>query len=75
MTEPSSIKPDALYDDGALAVAFGITPNALAAARRSGTLRHARIGRRVFYKGAWLSAWLEGIPAASIDADVQGAAR
>jgi hypothetical protein len=59
MIEPISIEPEALYDDGALRQALGLTPACLAAARRAGSLRHARQGKRMLYKGAWVLAWLE----------------
>ena len=59
MIEPNVIQPDALYDDGALRQALGLTATTLAAARRAGSLRYTRQGKRIFYKGAWVSAWLE----------------
>lgn len=59
MIEPVKIEPDALYDDGALRQSIGLTPATLAAARRAGILRHARQGRRCFYKGEWILAWLD----------------
>ena len=59
MIEPVRIEPEALYDDGSLRQALGLTPATLAAARRVGSLRYARTGKRIFYKGCWLSAWLE----------------
>jgi hypothetical protein len=59
MIEPVLIEPEALYDDGALRQALGLTPAALAAARRSGRLRFTQQGKRTFYKGEWISKWLE----------------
>jgi hypothetical protein len=59
MIEPVLIEPEALYDDGALRQALGLTPAALAAGRRSGALRFSRQGKRTFYKGAWVLEWLE----------------
>jgi hypothetical protein len=59
MIEPVLIEPDALYDDGALRQALGLTPASLAIGRRAGTLRYIRQGRRTFYKGAWILDWLE----------------
>jgi hypothetical protein len=59
MIEPVCIEPEALYDDGSLRQALGLTPATLAAARRAGSLRYTRTGKRIFYKGAWVSAWLE----------------
>jgi hypothetical protein len=62
MIEPVLILSDALYDDGALHQALGLTPATLAAARRSGSLRYTRQGKRVFYKGSWVLAWLDKDP-------------
>ena len=59
MIEPVLIDPEALYDDGALHQALGLTPSTLTRARRSGALRHTRQGQRALYKGAWIMAWLE----------------
>jgi len=59
MIEPILIVPEALYDDGALRQALGLTAAALAAARRAGSLRYTRQGKRTLYKGAWILAWLE----------------
>lgn len=59
MTEPVLIDPEALYDDGALRQALGLTSAAMTAARRSGALRFTRKGKRTFYRGAWILAWLE----------------
>jgi hypothetical protein len=59
MIEPVRIEPEALYDDGASRQALGLTPAALAAARRSGALRHTRQGKRTLYRGAWVLAWLD----------------
>jgi hypothetical protein len=59
MIEPVRIEPEAVYDDGALRQALGVTPATLAAARHAGALRYSRTGKRIFYKGAWVSEWLE----------------
>ncbi len=67
MIEPIRIEPEALYDDGSLRQALGLTPTTLAPARRAGSLRYTRTGKRIFYKGAWVSAWLEEV--ASIAAE------
>jgi len=40
MIEPVRIEPEALYDDGSLRQALGLTAATLAAARRAGSLRH-----------------------------------
>jgi hypothetical protein len=63
MVEPVRIEPEALYDDGSLRLALGLTPATLAAARRAGSLRYTRTGKRILYKGAWVSAWLESAAA------------
>ena len=63
MIEPVSIEPEAVYDDGALRQTLGLTPAALAAARRAGVLRFMRTGKRTLYKGAWILAWLESVAA------------
>jgi len=63
MIEPIRIEPEALYDDGSLRQAIGVTPAALAAARRAGLLRYSRAGKRTLYKGEWISAWLESTAA------------
>jgi len=59
MIEPVRIEPEALYDDGSLRQALGLTPATLAAARRARSLRYTRTGKRIFYKGAWILDWLE----------------
>ena len=75
MKEPVTIEPEALYDDGALRQALGLTPATLAAARRSRALRFTRQGKRILYKGAWLLAWLEAdASTANKEADGKGMA-
>ena len=59
MVEPVRIDPESFYDDGSLRQALGLTPATLAAARRAGSLRYTRTGKRILYKGSWISAWLE----------------
>ncbi len=49
MIEPVRIEPEALYDDGSLRQALGLTPATLAAGRRLGTLRYTRQGKRTLY--------------------------
>jgi hypothetical protein len=51
MIEPVTIAPDGLYDDTSLFEALGLTPTALASARRAGTLRYTRQGTRTLYLG------------------------
>ena len=52
------IEPNSIFDDTALALAVGVSPTALAQARRSGRLRYTRKGRRVLYLGRWVLDWL-----------------
>jgi hypothetical protein len=59
MIEPVRIEPDSIYDDGSLRQALGLTPAALAAARRAGLLRYTRSGKRILYRGSWVLAWLD----------------
>jgi len=59
MHKAVSIEPSALYDDGALQLAAGLSPSTLAKARRSGRLRFTRQGQRILYLGRWLLDWLE----------------
>jgi hypothetical protein len=63
MLEPLSIDPDAVFDDGALYQTLGLTETALATARRAGTLRYARQGKRILYLGKWVLTWLESTAA------------
>jgi hypothetical protein len=59
MQQKFSIAPDSVYDDGSLYLALGLTPATLAQARRSGTLRFSRKGKRTFYLGQWILDWLK----------------
>jgi hypothetical protein len=59
MIEPVRIEPESIYDDGSLRQALGLTPAALAAARRTGTLRYTRSGKRILYRGSWILSWLD----------------
>jgi hypothetical protein len=68
MIEPVRIEPEALYDDGSLRQALGLTSATLTAARRAGSLRFTRQGKRTLYKGAWILAWLEIAASAPIPA-------
>ena len=63
MIEPVSIDPEAMYDDGSLCQALGLTDAALANARREGTLRYALQGKRTLYLGRWILDWLEAAAA------------
>lgn len=59
MAETFAIDPDAIYDDGTLVLALGLTFATLGRARRAGELRYTRKGKRVLYRGQWLIDWLE----------------
>jgi hypothetical protein len=63
MIEPVTIAPDGLYDDTSLFETLGLTPTALASARRAGTLRYTRQGKRTLYLGRWILDWLEAAAA------------
>jgi len=60
MHEPISIQPDAVFDDGSLHLALGLTPSTLAKARRTGDLQFTRQGKRTLYLGQWILDWLRG---------------
>lgn len=60
--------PDAVYTEGAVCRALGLT--SLAHARKSEGLRFARKGQKTLYLGRWLLAWLEG-DEATIDVAVE----
>lgn len=49
----------AIYDDGTLVLALGVSTTALAKARKAGRLRFTRQGQRTLYLGRWLLDWLE----------------
>jgi hypothetical protein len=53
-----SLDANAVYDDGALYCALGLSAAALARARRNGELRYTRQGKRVLYLGEWVLDWL-----------------
>lgn len=52
------LEPNVWYDEDTLRLR-GIDGKALADGRRSGKLRCRRVGRLRYYKGEWLTAWLE----------------
>jgi hypothetical protein len=58
MVSPITIEPSAIYDDGALLFSLGLSSATLARARRNGSLRYSRPGRRVLYLGQWVLDWL-----------------
>jgi hypothetical protein len=55
---PLPIQADAVYDDGVLILALGITHATLARARKSGELRFTRKGKRALYLGRWVLEWM-----------------
>jgi hypothetical protein len=52
------IEPQHVYDTGALVLALDIPSATLARARREGRLRYSRRGKRTYYLGSWVLAWL-----------------
>lgn len=58
MIDAYQIDPAAVYDDGALNVALGLSSAAIAQGRRDGTLRYTRKGQRTLYLGQWILDWL-----------------
>jgi hypothetical protein len=73
MVQGVLLEPAAVYDDGALYCALGLTASTLAKARRRGRLRFTRQGRRVLYLGGWIHEWLqaEGVPTREVPADAR----
>jgi hypothetical protein len=59
MANTLSIDPTTVYDEGAVSLALDIPLSTIDRARRSGRLRFARTGRRVFILGKWLIQWFE----------------
>ena len=59
MSNPFVIQPDAVYSDGEVRLALGVTSSAIVRARREGRLRFARQGNSILYRGQWLIDWLE----------------
>lgn len=57
--QPVKIDPDSWYVDAAARMLLDLPGSTLARARRAGELPYARRGPRVWYRGAWLIAWLE----------------
>jgi hypothetical protein len=75
MIESILIDPEALYDDGSLRQAVGLTRSSLARARKGGSLRYTHQGKRILYKGAWIIAWLEADAASRQTAAAKAVAR
>jgi len=59
MATTLSIDPTTIYDEGAVSLALDIPLSTIDRARRTGRLRFARTGRRVFFLGQWLIQWFE----------------
>jgi hypothetical protein len=57
---PVRIDPDAIYSDGELRLLLDMPGATLARERQSGRLRCRRVGRRAYYMGRWVLAWLTG---------------
>lgn len=58
MIEPAVINPQAVYDDGSLRLALGISLSAISRARKAGRLQSKREGNRTLYMGQWVLDWL-----------------
>ncbi len=56
--DPVRIDPAAVYLDGDLRLLLDLPAATLARERRAGRLRHRRVGRRAYYLGEWVLAWL-----------------
>jgi len=52
------IDPEGLYDGAGLRMLLGVSDSALCRARARDELRSVLRGRRRFYRGAWVLAWL-----------------
>ena len=59
-SQPIRIDPDAIYDDAALVLLFGLTTRTLARERQAGRLRYTKRGRVILYRGDWVTDWLIG---------------
>ena len=53
------LEPNRIYDVGAIVLALDVPSSSIDRARRAGSLRSARVGRRVLFRGQWLLDWLE----------------
>lgn len=49
-----------IYDESAVRTALGLTEHALRRGRSREGLRSSRRGRKRFYRGEWILAWLSG---------------
>ncbi len=59
MSNQFLIQPDAIYSDGDVRLALGVTASALVRARRESRLKFTRQGHSILYRGQWLLDWLE----------------
>ena len=59
MSNPFVIQPDAVYSDGEVRLALGVTSSAIVRARREKRLRYTRQGNSILYRSQWLIDWLE----------------
>jgi hypothetical protein len=57
--QPVKIDADGWYADGAVRLLFEMPSATLCRARRTGGLRFARRGQKIWYRGQWLIDWLE----------------
>jgi hypothetical protein len=60
MATATEISPTGWYDNDSLYSELGVSAQALARARRGGSLRFTRRGNRTLYFGKWVLAWLLG---------------
>lgn len=69
----ADIKPNAYYDDESVCQLLHLSPRKLARQRNSGDLQSVTRAGRNYYRGAWLIAWLEGVPTIPGEAERAGA--
>jgi hypothetical protein len=58
MPDTITIHQTGIYTTDDLCEMLDVSPQTMADARRSGTLRATRKGRRLIYLGEWVLAWL-----------------
>ena len=56
---PITFDQNGWYTDGQARLLLDVPGATLARARRAGELRYSRAGKRIMYRGQWLTAWLE----------------
>lgn len=64
MPKPIIIDPAAVWEDGQLRLALGLTSSLLSRERREGRLRFKRAGNQILYLGQWILDWLDASPTA-----------